>query len=95
MSLRIKPGETLEWGVFDDSGDLTGTTIAASVERGSFRYDLTVTPVDLSVGSYTITALDTSTFPVGNMSADIKYTYEGTVAKSHTFTVHVDKAITQ
>lgn len=94
MSLRIKPGETLEWDGYDDSGDLTGTTITASVERGSFRYDLTVTPVDLSVGTYTITALSTTTFPVGNLSCDIKYVYESTVAKSHTFTVHVDKAIT-
>ncbi|WP_028955923.1 hypothetical protein [Sulfitobacter sp. 20_GPM-1509m] len=95
MSLRIKPGETLEWSVVDDSGDLTGTTIESAVSFGDFYYQLTVTEVDLSIGSYTISATSTEYFPPGRLNCDLKYTVSGTVTYSDTFSVYVDKRVTK
>lgn len=94
--IRIKPGETLEWSCVDDSGDLTGTTIEAAVKFGDFYYALTVTPVDLTAGTYTISAASTAQFPQGQrLDCDIKYTASGAVTYSTTFSIYVDKQVTR
>ncbi|MGB1390297.1 MAG: hypothetical protein ACPG61_15575 [Paracoccaceae bacterium] len=95
MTIRIKPGATLEWAVTDDSGDLTGTTIEAALAFGDFYYALTVTPVDLTVGTYTITAASTATFPPGRLDCDLKYTEAGAVVFTDTFSIYVDRKVTR
>lgn len=95
MAIRIKPGETLEWACVDDAGDLTGTTIAAAVKNGDFYYALTVTETDLTIGSYSLSAASTSTFPVGWMDCDLKYTVSGVVTFSDTFRIYVDPGVTK
>lgn len=95
MSIRMKPGDTLEWDVTDSQGDLTGTTIEAALSSGSFYYPLTVTPVDLTIGSYTLTAASTVDFPIGRMNGDLKYSVSDTVVRTNTFSIYVDKGITK
>lgn len=95
--IRIKPGETLAWTATDDSGDLTGFTIesAVSTPKGDFYYPLTITPTDLPNGQYEIDAVDTSSFPVGPLDCDIKYSVGGVVTYTETFRFYVDKRVTK
>lgn len=94
MSIRMKQGETILWNVEDDLGDLTGVTITAGIRQGDFYKALTVTPVDLSVGTYTITGPDTSEFPAGTHLCDIKYTLSDSKDFSETFRVIFEKKVT-
>jgi hypothetical protein len=95
MALRLKPGDSLAWGAVDDSGDLTGTDIEAALKHGDFYFPLTVTPDDLTIGEFTVSAGDTSKFPVGWLDCDIKYTVAGVTRRTHTFRLFVDEKVTK
>ncbi|MGB1215526.1 MAG: hypothetical protein ACPG4X_19305 [Pikeienuella sp.] len=91
----MKRGETILWHVQDELGDISEVTITAALARVGFYQELTVTPDDLSVGTYTITGPDTSDFPVGIMSCDIEYVVDGVTDLSNTFRVNVQENITR
>lgn len=95
MAKHLKPGDSFELGASDDSGDLTGTEIESAVKNGDFYYRLTVTPGDLTKGEYTLSAEDTSSWPVGWLDCDIKYTAAGVVSRTQTFRVYVDEKVTK
>ena len=94
MTLQIKPSETLSWSAIDDAGDLTGVLIEAALSSNDFYYPPTVTATDLSVGSYEISASDTSSFPIGTLACDIKYSIGGLVTHTDTFYVEVIQKVT-
>ncbi|QCO57452.1 hypothetical protein EOK75_17210 (plasmid) [Pseudorhodobacter turbinis] len=95
MTLKIKQGETLSWSVEDDSGDISGTVIEAALLGNGFYQTLVITPIDLTVGTYEISATDTSGFPTGSLSCDIRYTAGGIVVATDTFYVEVLKGVTR
>lgn len=95
MTLSLKPSETLSWSVVDDSGDITGTTIEAALSAADFYYPLTITETDLSLGQYEISAANTSSFPIGTLSCDIRYTVGSLVTYTETFYVEVVEAVTE
>ena len=74
-SVQIKKGDSLVLTCADDSGDLSTATIEAAVKLGGFYKALTFAEVGYSGGVYTYTlSADTSTFPIGSLDCDIKYT---------------------
>lgn len=95
MTFSLKPSETLSWSVVDDSGDISGATIEAALAAADFYYPLTVTPIDLTLGQYELSANNTSSFPIGTLSCDIRYTVGSIVTFTETFYVEVVEGITE
>lgn len=102
MNLYAKRGDTLSLACVDDTGDITGVTIEASVSmvrtdiRGYFEESLTVTETDLSAGEYTLsaTAAETEDWPIGRLNCDIKYSVGGQVERSETFYINLLERVT-
>lgn len=100
--IEIKRGDTLSLDVtrLDASGnpvDCTGMTITSEVELGAFANPLTVTPVNLAVGQYNLsaTAAATALWPVARLSADVRYDEGGgVIRRSKTFVIRVEMEIT-
>lgn len=93
---HLTRGNTLELSAVDDNGDLTGFTLKCSAKLGTFSADLLVSPVDLTIGSYTLsaTATETSGWPLGALEADILYKKDGIVTSSQTFQIYVSEGVT-
>lgn len=100
--IEIKRGDTLSLDVtrVDAAGvpvDCTGMTITSEVELGAFSDTLTVTPVNLALGQFRLsaTAAATATWPVARLSADIKYDEGGgVIQRSKTFVLKVVLEVT-
>jgi hypothetical protein len=94
MIIYLKRNETLSWSVVDTAFDISGVEIEAAVEKDGWYYELTVAEDDLSEGRYTISAEDTSDFPIGTLNCDIKYTVAGIITYTDTFYVEVVERVT-
>ncbi len=99
--LRIKQGATflLTIVVTDALGaplNLGAATLASTLRTstGVVVEQLAITPTG-TPGQASVLATDTSTWPVGILSGDISITGSGLVSISQSFTVYVEKAMTQ
>lgn len=91
-TFKIKPSKLVS-----DSGldtPLAGYTIACQVRdaKDIFTVDL---PITTSIDSFESLAVDTSLWPVVDLYCDIRFTKDGTTISSDTFTIRVEKGISQ
>lgn len=91
-TFKIKPSKLVS-----DSGldtPLAGYTIACQV-RDAKDVLIVDIPITLSTYSFESSAVDTSPWPVVDLYCDIQFTKDGMSISSDTFTIRVEKGITQ
>lgn len=99
----FKRGSTLSWpAVWRDSlgatVDLTDSTIEMQLRKnsGALIDTLTITLLDqvTNRGAFTISADDTSEWPIGLAKFDIKRTVDNVVVYSSTATINIEEQVT-
>lgn len=105
-TVSLKAGDTLSLPVLysDSAGtpiNLTGYTVAAQIRSadgsdliGSLTATLANQGSSPGVVTLSATAAATALWTTGTFVCDIKFTVSGTVSRSSTFTVIVDRAVT-
>lgn len=98
--IPIKKGGTFRLDCEAMSGtnpvNLTGWTIQSGLKfQDKYIGSFTVTVTNAANGLYTLSGLNTSSWPVGILRADIKYTNpQGVVAYTKTFEIRCEVGIT-
>lgn len=100
--IELKRGDTLTVDVtrVDRDGnpiDCTGFTITAMVALDDFSAPITVTPINLALGRYKLSASASATalWPLARMKADVKYDEGGgVIRRSKDIPIRVSREIT-